>query len=56
VITYELKKETYHTWRFLDDSGNTSKIFSAVMDGNLKVIRTETGLDPEDPKNGMMNR
>jgi hypothetical protein len=27
-----------------------------VMDSNLKVIRTETGLDPEDPKNGMTGK
>jgi hypothetical protein len=56
VIPYDLKKETYYNWRWLDDQGNTSKIFSAVMDANLRVIRTETGLDPEDPKNGMMNK
>lgn len=56
VITYELKKETYYNWRYLTDQNNTSMVFSAVMDSNLKVIRTETGLDPEDPKNGMTNR
>jgi hypothetical protein len=56
VVPYELKKETYYNWRYLADQNNTSMIFSAVMDGNLKVIRTETGLDPEDPKNGMTNR
>jgi hypothetical protein len=53
VVPYELKKETYYNWRYLADQNNTSMIFSAVMDGNLKVIRTETMLDPEDPKNGM---
>jgi hypothetical protein len=56
VVPYELKKETAYNWRYLDDSGNTSKIFSAVMDSNLRVIRTETMLDPEDPKNGMGGR
>jgi hypothetical protein len=56
VVPYELKKETYYNWRYLTDQNNTSMIFSAVMDSNLKVIRTETGLDPEDPKNGMSNR
>jgi hypothetical protein len=56
VIPYELKKETYYNWRYLADQNNTSMIFSAVMDGNLKVIRTETGLDPEDPKNGMTGK
>jgi hypothetical protein len=56
VIPYELKKETYYNWRYLEDHGNTSKIFSAVMDSNLKVIRTETMLDPEDNRNGMTER
>jgi hypothetical protein len=56
VVPYELKKETYYSWRYLANQNNTSMIFSAVMDSNLKVIRTETMLDPEDPKNGMMNR
>jgi hypothetical protein len=56
VIPYELKKETYYNWRYLTDQNNTSMIFSAVMDSNLKVLRTETMLDPEDPKNGMTNR
>jgi hypothetical protein len=56
VVPYELKKETHYNWRYLADQNNTSMIFSAVMDSNLKVIRTETMLDPEEPKNGMMNR
>jgi hypothetical protein len=56
VVPYELKKETYYNWRYLADQNNTSMIFSAVMDSNLKVIRTETGLDPEDPKNGMTGK
>lgn len=56
VIPYELKKETYYNWRYLTDQNNTSMVFSAVMDSNLRVLRTETGLDPEDPKNGMTNR
>jgi SmpA / OmlA family len=50
VVPYELKKETYYNWRYLD-SGNTSMIFSAVMDSNLKVLRTESGLDPEKDSN-----
>ncbi len=56
VIPYELKKETYYNWRYLTDQNNTSMIFSAVMDSNLRVLRTETMLDPEDPRNGMTNR
>jgi hypothetical protein len=56
VMPYELKKETYYNWRYLADQNNTSMIFSAVMDSNLKVLRTETRLDPEDPKNGMTGK
>ncbi len=47
AVTYDLKKETYYNWRYLENQGNTSMIFSAVMDSNLKVIRTESGLDPD---------
>lgn len=53
VIPYELKRETYYNWRYLADQNNTSMIFSAVMNADMKVLRTESGLDPEDPKNGM---
>jgi hypothetical protein len=56
VITYDLKKETYYNWRYLTDQNNTSMIFSAVMNSDLRVLRTETGLDPEDPRNGMTNK
>jgi Domain of unknown function (DUF4309) len=56
VIPYELKKETYYNWRYLTDQNNTSMVFSAVMDSDLKVIRTETMLDPEDPKNGITGK
>jgi SmpA / OmlA family len=51
VVPYELKKETYYNWRYLEDSGNKSMIFSAVMDSNLKVLRTESGPDPEKDSN-----
>jgi hypothetical protein len=47
VVPYELKKETYYNWRYLTDQNNTSMVFSAVMDGNLRVLRTETGRDTE---------
>ncbi len=46
VVPYELKKETYYNWRYLD-APNTSMVFSAVMDSNMRVLRTESGLDPE---------
>ena len=51
VVPYELKKETYYNWRYLEDSGNKSMVFSAVMDSNLKVLRTESGPDPEKDSN-----
>ena len=51
VVPYELKKETYYNWRYLEDSGNKSMIFSAVMDSDLKVLRTESGPDPEKDSN-----
>ena len=51
VVPYELKKETYYNWRYLEDSGNKSMIFSAVMDSNFKVLRTESGPDPEKDSN-----
>jgi Domain of unknown function (DUF4309) len=46
VVPYELKKETYYNWRYLD-APNTSMVFSVVMDSNMRVLRTESGLDPE---------
>ena len=52
VVPYELKKETYYNWRYLADQANTPMIFSAVMDSNLKVLRTETGPDPEGNSQG----
>jgi hypothetical protein len=56
IIPYPLKNETYYNWRYLTDQNNTRMIFSAVMDGNLRVIRTETGLDPEAPTYGTAGR
>jgi outer membrane protein assembly factor BamE (lipoprotein component of BamABCDE complex) len=55
VVPYTLKSETYYNWRYLTDSNNTSMVFSAVMDANLKVLRTETMLDPDVSSNGTQN-
>ena len=52
VVPYELKKETYYNWRYLADQANTPMVFSAVMDSNLRVLRTETGPDPEGNSQG----
>jgi hypothetical protein len=46
VVPYALKNETYYNWRYLE-APNTSMVFSAVMDANMHVLRTESGLDPE---------
>ena len=46
VVPYPLKKETYYNWRYME-MPTTSMVFSAVMDSNMRVLRTETGLDPE---------
>lgn len=50
VVTYELKRETYYNWRYLEDSGNTSMVFSAVFNPDMRIIRTESGIDPEPPQ------
>jgi hypothetical protein len=47
VVPYDLKKETYYNWRYLADQNNTSMVFSAVMDADMRVLRTESMLDPE---------
>jgi SmpA / OmlA family len=50
VIPYELKNEYYYNWRYLEDA-NKSMIFSVVMDTGLRVLRTESGPDPEVSNN-----
>lgn len=39
VTTYELKQETHYDWRYLNPP-NTPMIFTAVMDPDLRVLRT----------------
>lgn len=39
VTTYALKQETHYDWRYLNPP-NTQMLFTAVMDSNLRVIRT----------------
>ncbi|MDQ3057943.1 MAG: outer membrane protein assembly factor BamE [Pseudomonadota bacterium] len=41
ITTYALKQETHYDWRYLNPP-NTSMIFTAVMDPNLRVVRTMT--------------
>jgi hypothetical protein len=56
VVPYDLKKETYYNWRYLADQNNTSMVFSAVMDADMRVVRTESMLDPEAAGNPESNR
>jgi hypothetical protein len=49
AITYELKRETYWNWRYLDN--NQSMIFSAVFSPDMRVLRTESGIDPDSESN-----
>jgi hypothetical protein len=49
IITYELKRETYWNWRYLDNT--QSMIFSAVFSPEMRVLRTENGIDPESESN-----
>jgi hypothetical protein len=55
VIPYALKQETYYNWRYLEDSGNTSVIFSVVMDKDLRVLRTERTLEANSTFPGTNN-
>jgi hypothetical protein len=52
VVRYELKKETYYSWRYLTDQNNTSMIFSAVLNDDMRVLRTETMADADSASNG----
>ena len=56
VLRYDLKKETYYSWRYLVDSNNTSMIFSAVLNDDLRVLRTETMADADSASNGPNGR
>jgi outer membrane protein assembly factor BamE (lipoprotein component of BamABCDE complex) len=53
VVKYQLKNETYYNWRYMDTQTHASMVFSAVMDANMRVLRTESGSDPEaNPTSG----
>ena len=49
VTPYPLKRETIYEWRWLDGV-NTAMIFSAVLDADLRVLRTGSMRDPESPE------
>ena len=48
-VPYELKREVVWSWRFLDTSENTQKMFNVVFSPDYRVIRTETGADMDGP-------
>jgi SmpA / OmlA family len=56
IVPYDLKKETYYNWRYLTDQNNTSMVFSAVMNADMRVLRTETMPDPDVSKGGNSNQ
>lgn len=48
ITTYELKRETHYDWRYLDGPNESdSKVFTAVFDGDLRVVSTMSVRDPE---------
>lgn len=50
VTRYALKQETHYDWRYLGDP-TTSRIFTAVFDADLRVIRTGA-VDDIKPESG----
>ncbi|WP_069045559.1 outer membrane protein assembly factor BamE domain-containing protein [Hydrogenophaga sp. RAC07] len=52
VTTYDLKRETHYDWRYMDGNNqNDSKVFTAVFDTDLRVIRTMSVPDPDLERN-----
>ena len=48
VTPYQLSGETHHDWRFLQPP-NTAMLFTVVTDRQLRVLRTQSTLDMNDP-------
>lgn len=46
---YELKKETWVDWRYLE-ARNQAKVFTVVHGADLVVLRTQTGADLDAPE------
>ena len=46
---YELKKETWVDWRYLE-APNQAKVFTVVHGADLVVLRTQTGADLDAPE------
>lgn len=52
ITTYELKRETHYDWRYMDGNNQSdSKVFTAVFDTDLRVIRTMSVPDPDLERN-----
>ncbi len=52
VTTYDLKRETHYDWRYLDGVNQSdSKVFTAVFDTDLRVVRTMSAPDPDLERN-----
>ena len=49
VTPYELKKETWADWRYLE-APNQAKVFTVVYGPDQFVLRTQTGADTEAPE------
>ena len=48
ITTYDLKRETHYDWRYMDGVNQSdSKVFTAVFDRDLRVIRTMSMRDPD---------
>lgn len=52
ITTYELKRETHYDWRYMEGSNRVdSKVFTAVFDTDLRVVRTMSVSDPDLERN-----
>lgn len=52
ITSYALKRETHYDWRYLDGSNQSdSKVFTAVFDPDLRVVKTMTVSDPDLERN-----
>ena len=48
ITTYDLKRETHHDWRYMDGNNQSdAKVFTAVFDTDLRVVRTMSARDPD---------
>ncbi|MFY3386099.1 outer membrane protein assembly factor BamE [Paracidovorax sp. MALMAid1276] len=50
VTPYELKNETHADWRYLQPP-NQAQVFTVVYGPDQRVLRTQTGPDPDAPEN-----